>query len=172
MTKDLKRYFKGIQLSNKYIKSWSTYMSLEEFKLKQQLDTTTKLLGTSQVMLVVKNLPANAGDTRDEHQIPGLERSPGGEHGNPFQYSCLENPLDRGPPFTLQSTGCKESYMTEVTQYACINTHTTIRVAKSRMLKTPNATEDMEQQEFSSIPGGNTKWYSHFGKYFGSILQS
>lgn len=43
MTKDLKRYFKGIQLSNKYIKSWSTYMSLEELKLKQQLDTTTHL---------------------------------------------------------------------------------------------------------------------------------
>jgi len=43
---------------------------------------------------------------------------------------------------------------------------------KSRMLKTPNATEDMKQQEFSSIPGGNTTWYSYFGKYFGSILQS
>ena len=50
----------------------------------------------SQVALVVKNLPANAGDMRDAGLIPGLERSPGGGHGNPLQYSCLENPTDRG----------------------------------------------------------------------------
>ena len=46
--------------------------------------------------LVVKNPPANAGDIRDVGSIPGSGRSPGGEHGNPLQYSCLENPLDRG----------------------------------------------------------------------------
>ena len=50
----------------------------------------------SQVVLVVKNLPANAGDIRDMGSIPGLGRSPGGRHGNPLQYSCLENPMDRG----------------------------------------------------------------------------
>ena len=43
-----------------------------------------------------KNLPANAGDTRDSGLIPGSGRSPGGGHGNPLQYSCLENPVDRG----------------------------------------------------------------------------
>jgi len=42
---------------------------------------------------MVKNLPANAGDL---DSIPGLERSPGEGHGNPLQYSCLENPMDRG----------------------------------------------------------------------------
>ena len=42
--------------------------------------------------VVVKNLPANAGDTEDVGSIPGLGRSPGGEHGNPLRYSCLENP--------------------------------------------------------------------------------
>ena len=48
-------------------------------------------------MLVVKNLPANAGDIRDTGLIPGLGKSPGGGHGNPFQYSCLENTgMDRG----------------------------------------------------------------------------
>ena len=52
--------------------------------------------GASQVVLVVKNLPANARDIRDEDSIPGLGRSHGGGHGNPLQYSCLENPLDRG----------------------------------------------------------------------------
>ena len=45
---------------------------------------------------MVKNPPANAGDTRDLGLIPGLGRSPGGGHGNPLQYSCLENPMDRG----------------------------------------------------------------------------
>ena len=52
--------------------------------------------GASQVELVLKNLPANAGDARDVDSIPGLGRSPGGGHGNPLQYSCLENPMDRG----------------------------------------------------------------------------
>ena len=51
---------------------------------------------TSQVALVVKNLPANAGDTTDSGLIPGSGRSPGGGHGNPFQCSRLENPMDRG----------------------------------------------------------------------------
>ena len=50
----------------------------------------------SQVALVVKNLPAKVGDVREEGFIPGLGRSPGGGHGNPLQYSCLENPMDRG----------------------------------------------------------------------------
>ena len=45
---------------------------------------------------MVKNLPANAGDMRDTGSIPGLGRSAGEEHGNPLQYSCLENPIDRG----------------------------------------------------------------------------
>ena len=48
------------------------------------------------VALVVKNLPANAGDIRDTRSVPGSGRSPGGGHGNPLQYSCLENPMDRG----------------------------------------------------------------------------
>ena len=45
---------------------------------------------------MVKNPLANAGDVRDEGSIPGLRRSPGGGHSNPLQYSCLENPMDRG----------------------------------------------------------------------------
>ena len=49
----------------------------------------------SHVALVVKNLPANAGDLRDVGSIPGLGISPGGVHGNPLPYSCLENPTDR-----------------------------------------------------------------------------
>ena len=45
---------------------------------------------------MVKNLPANAGDVRDEGSIPRLGRSPGEGNDNPVQYSCLENPMDRG----------------------------------------------------------------------------
>ena len=50
----------------------------------------------SQVVLVVKNPPADAGDTRDAGLIPRSGRSPGGGNGNPLQYSCLETPMDRG----------------------------------------------------------------------------
>ena len=48
------------------------------------------------MVLVVKNLLASAGDIRDMGLIPGSGRSPGGGHGNPLQYSYLENPWDRG----------------------------------------------------------------------------
>ena len=47
-------------------------------------------------VLVVKNSPANAGDTRDADSIPGSRRSPGEGNGNPLQYSRLENPMDKG----------------------------------------------------------------------------
>ena len=50
----------------------------------------------SQVVLVVKNPPANAGNIRNAGSISGSGRSPGGGHGNPLQYACLENPIDRG----------------------------------------------------------------------------
>ena len=55
---------------------------------------------------MLKNLPANAGDIRDAGSIPGLGRFPGGGHGNPLQYSCLENPWteEHGG---LQSIGLK-----------------------------------------------------------------
>ena len=56
----------------------------------------------SQVALVVKNPLAKAGDTRDLGSIPGSGRYPRGGNGNPLQYSCLENPMDRG---TWQATG-------------------------------------------------------------------
>ena len=52
--------------------------------------------GAFQVVLVVKNQPAKAGDIRDSGLTPGSERSPGGGHSNPLQYSCLENPMDGG----------------------------------------------------------------------------
>ena len=63
---------------------------------------------------MVKNPPANAGDAGGTSLIPGSERVPRGGHGNPLQYSCLENPMDRE---AWQATvwGLKESGTTEVT---------------------------------------------------------
>ena len=74
------------------------------------------LIWASQVALVVKNLPANAGDIRDMDLIPGSGRSPGRGHGNPLQYSCLENPMDRGawqatvPGITKSGTQTEETW--------------------------------------------------------------
>ena len=65
-------------------------------KIKLQVKIPYMDTGASQGGLVVKNLPANAGDLRDADPIPGSGRSPGGGHGNPFQYSRLENLLNRG----------------------------------------------------------------------------
>ena len=65
-----------------------------------------------QVALVAKNPPANAGDTGDSDSIPGLGRSLRGGNGNPLQYSCLENPTDRGIWQTVVHGGGKESDMT------------------------------------------------------------
>ena len=70
----------------------------------------------SQVAVVVKNLPAIAGDVRDTGQIPKQGRFPGGGHGNPAQYSCLENPMNRGAWKTIVHRVAKS--WTETTQQA------------------------------------------------------
>ena len=65
--------------------------------------------------LLVKNLPATAGDVRDTGSIPESGRSPGGGHGNSLQYSCLENPIDRGAWRATVHEVTKESDTTEAT---------------------------------------------------------
>ena len=74
-----------------------------------------RYIGNSQVALVVKNLPADARDKRDASSVPGLRRSPGGGHGNPLQYSCLENLMDREAWWATVHRAAKESDITEVT---------------------------------------------------------
>ena len=66
----------------------------------------------SQAALVVKNLPVNVEVVRDMGLIPGSETSPGGGHGNPLQYSCLENPMDRGAWQATVHRVAKESDVT------------------------------------------------------------
>ena len=70
-------------------------------------------MGASQVALVVKKSPPNAGDVRDAGSIPGLGRSPGGGHGNPLRYSCLEISMDKRSQVGYSPWGLKESDMTE-----------------------------------------------------------
>ena len=67
---------------------------------------------TSQVMLIVKNLPANAGKAREVGLIPGLGRSSGGGHGNPLQYSGLKNPHEQRSLVGYSPWGYKELEMT------------------------------------------------------------
>ena len=71
--------------------------------------------GTSQVVLVVKNPPANAGVARDMGLIPESGRSPGEGNVNLLQYSCLENPMDRGAWQATVHGGHKELDITEAT---------------------------------------------------------
>ena len=80
----------------------------------------------SQVVLVVKNPPANAGDIRDSGWIPGSGRTPGGGHGNqlqysnPLQYSCLENPTDGGAWWaTVRRVGNNQTWLKQVSTHAC-----------------------------------------------------
>ena len=63
----------------------------------------------------IKNLPANAEDTRDSGSVPEWERSPGGGHGNPLQSSCMEKPMDRGAWRATVHGDLKESDKTEAT---------------------------------------------------------
>ena len=72
----------------------------------------TASLRVSPVAPGVKNLPANAGDLRDVRDAvtnPGLGRSPEGGHGNPLQYTCLENPVDRGAWWAIRSMGSQRA---------------------------------------------------------------
>ena len=82
-------------------------MALKDLFIKQQFDwivstvvfnfrRVTGVMQASHVALAVKNPSANAGDTGDSGSVPGSGRAPGEEYGKPLQYSCLENPADKG----------------------------------------------------------------------------
>ena len=75
---------------------FSLPVSLSMYEEKFHEDEGGSLIGASQAVQLVKNLPASAVDIRDVGLIPGSGRSPGEGNSNPPQYSCLENPMDRG----------------------------------------------------------------------------
>ena len=94
-----------MQVANKNSKSCSFSLIVKEMYFIMRTRYTSKnpikqpnrerLMGFPSSS-VVKNLPASAGDAEDVDQIPGLGKSPGRGNGNPFQYSCLKNPMNRG----------------------------------------------------------------------------
>ena len=92
-----------------------------------------------QVVAVVKNPPANAGDGSDEGSIPGSGRSPGGGHGNPFQYSCLEYPMDKGA-WRARVHRVTKSWTRLKRQHTHTHTHGEAEMRGSLLL-TPNGTE-------------------------------
>ena len=105
-----------------------------------------------QVALVVKKLPASAGDTRDTRSIPGSGRSPGGVHGNPLQYSCLENPTDRGDWQAMAIGSQRVTDTTEVTQQAHIGrTENLLTVIMVRQLDIPSRRKPMPSLQPLSV---------------------
>ena len=83
---------------------------------------------------MVKNPPFNAGDVREVGSVRGSGKSPGGEHGNPLQYSCLENPMDRGDWQAIVNR-VTESHTTEVTSQ--VGTHVYITHLSLDLLPEP-----------------------------------
>ena len=76
---------------------WKKTMINRLRNLIEKVDNMQEKTGhVTKMALLVKHLPVNAWDMRDAGSVPGLGRSPGRRHGNPLQYSCLENPMDRG----------------------------------------------------------------------------
>ena len=77
----------------------------------------------SQVALVVKNLPTNAGDIKDVGSIPGLGRFPGEGNGNPLQYFCQENPMDREAwQATVHGVASSQTQLSDEAQVSVITT--------------------------------------------------
>ena len=98
---------------------WSLSLSLKicyctNLKPFPSLQTTYYALWASEEVTVVKNLPASAGAVRDLGSVPALGRTPGRGPGNPLQYSCLENPVDRGA-WRVTVHRITESNMTKAT---------------------------------------------------------
>ena len=88
-----------------------------------ELDEWKILLNISPITIcslcILKNLPANVGDIRDVGLIHGSGRSPGGEHGNPLQYTCLENPMERGTwPATVHRVTKSWTQMKQLSMHA------------------------------------------------------
>ena len=130
--------------------SWKTFSIEKEQNQKKTKSTSRKHwiqyfevfknvyadLCPSQVVLMVKNLPANAGDIREACSVPGSGRSPGGGSGNPLQYSCLENPMDRGA-WRATGQGLKES---DTTEAAHLQAWTHARHAHMKIYRKVNST--------------------------------
>ena len=100
---------------------------------------------------VVKNLLANAGDTRDAGLIPGLGRLPGGGNGNPLQYSCLEHPMDRGAWQALVRGVAKG--------WTQLSTHTRLLPPNPLPARLPHNTEQSSLCSTVVLVAATSLWY-------------
>ena len=87
-------YFPFIEISSDFFHHFYSYPLTDLYIY--DLHSSIYYFGASQVALIVKNPPTNAGDIGDMGLIPGSGRYPGEQHGNPLQYSFLDKPMDRG----------------------------------------------------------------------------
>ena len=87
-------YFPFIEISSDFFHHFYSYPLTDLYIY--DLHSSIYYFGASQVALIVKNPPTNAGDIGDMGLIPGSGRYPGEQHGNPLQYSCLEHHMDGG----------------------------------------------------------------------------
>ena len=78
------------------ISEYPTYLHTHRYKKENEMGTKYTDFGASLEVLGVKNQTANAGNLRDMGSVPGSRTSPGRGHGNPLEYSCLENSVDTG----------------------------------------------------------------------------
>ena len=132
----------------------------------QESDTTERLnndKGVSQVVLVVKNPPTSRGDIREVGLIPGSGRSPGGGNGNPLQYSCLENPMDRGAWWAMVHGVEKEVDTTEQLTHTHTPTPNSPAVLphpshQTPQLSFPHPSHQTPQLSFPILPTSNQKF--------------
>ena len=83
---------------------------------------------------MVRNLPASGGDAGDIGLNRGSERSLGGGNGNPFQYSCLKNPMDRGACQRRQATVHEVTKESDMTEQLSMHTHVTLELGEPRKI--------------------------------------
>ena len=103
----------------------------------------THQVWASQVVLVVKNMPVNAGDVREVGSIPGSASSPGEGYGNPLQYNCLENSTDRGVWWA--------------TAHSVVKSWTRLKLlSMHELMHTPSVYDVRDLIRFSGKPGGQT----------------
>ena len=100
-------------------------LSVDSYVYGSFITFSRNLQGASQVVLVEKNSPANAGDFRDTGLIPGSGRFPGEGNGNPLQYSCLGNTMDRGAQWaTVQRVAKSWTRLKRLSMHTHTHTHT------------------------------------------------
>ena len=122
------------------------------------------------MVLVVKNPPPKAGDMRDTGLIPGSGRSPGGGHGNALQYSCLENPMDRGAWRATGLWGHQELDTCEATQRTGMQRRRLGKTTEAQ--KTPPLRKDLTSRRLDSSNSHAEFTHGYFHMYSAFLIHN